>query len=103
MFCFSYYCARSFHFKVPPQVAQFITSAQIAQFVIVIYAMLGAQYYMSTGMKVAATPYGLFLGQFTMWAFMVLWLRFYYINYYGKASRYVQRPENGKAVEAKSQ
>jgi hypothetical protein len=66
--------------------------------------MFGAQYYANTGMKVAATSFGLFLGQFTMWAFLVLWVNFYYISYYGKGGKkYVQHQETNKALSEKAQ
>ncbi|KAI6183594.1 Elongation of very long chain fatty acids protein [Aphelenchoides bicaudatus] len=101
---YTYYCARALHFKVPPQVAQFITSAQMAQFLVVIYAMFGAQIRMNSGEKVAATSYGLFVGQFTMWAFMILWMRFYWNSYYGQGGKkYEQFKEINKPLTAKAQ
>jgi elongation of very long chain fatty acids protein 6 len=101
---YTYYCAVALKFRVPSQVAQIITTSQMVQFLIVIYAMVGAQYYASTGMKVAATSFGLFLGHFTMWAFMLLWTRFYvnrYVNNCRKTS--VQQPEINKALSEKAQ
>jgi hypothetical protein len=59
--------------------------------------MTHAQLKMQSGEKVAATPYGLFIGQFTMWTYMVLWLRFYYISYYAKGGKkYVRHQESEK-------
>jgi len=98
---YTYYCLRSFRVKVSPQIAQFITSAQMIQFLLVIFAMTHAQIIMQNGVKVAATYYGLFLGQFTMWSFMFLWLRFYYISYYGHGGKkYVAHSGDAKTVKA---
>jgi hypothetical protein len=126
---FSYYCFRALRVKIPPQVAQFITSSQMVQvsllfifkrsslkfsltptkiidfqFLAVIAAMTHAQIKMQSGEKVAATPYGLFIGQWTMWTYLVLWLRFYYISYYGNGGKkYVQHQEVNKAASVKAQ
>ncbi|KAI6233185.1 Elongation of very long chain fatty acids protein [Aphelenchoides fujianensis] len=101
---YSYYCLRAFRVRVPPQLAQFITTAQMVQFVLVIFAMTHAQIKMAAGEKVAATPYGLFLGQWTMWTYLVLWLRFYYVSYYGNGGKkYVQHSEKIATATAKAQ
>lgn len=100
---YTYYCLRSFRVKVPPQVAQFITTSQMVQFLIVIAAMFDAQIRMSAGQKVAATAWGLFIGQWTMWSFMFLWLRFYYISYYGSGGKKYVRHQEEKSTTAKAQ
>ncbi|KAI6180753.1 Elongation of very long chain fatty acids protein [Aphelenchoides besseyi] len=98
---YSYYCLRAFRIRVPPQLAQFITTSQMVQFLIVIIAMTHAQIKMSNGEKVAATGYGLFIGQWTMWTYFVLWLRFYYISYYNNGGKkYVQHQDKTATVKA---
>lgn len=74
------------------------------QFVVVIFAMTYAQIKMQEGEKVDATPYGLFIGQWTMWTYLILWFRFYYNSYYANGGKkYIQHKENGEAVATKSQ
>jgi elongation of very long chain fatty acids protein 6 len=88
---YSYYALRALHVKIPPAIAQAITTSQMIQFIITIVWMSHAGLMLANGQKVAATPWGLFIGQFMMWTYLVLWLRFYYVSYYGKGGKKYQQ------------
>jgi hypothetical protein len=53
--------------------------------------MTHAGFMLSSGQRVAATSYGLFIGQFMMWTYLVLWLRFYYVSYFKSGGRKFQQ------------
>lgn len=63
--------------------------------------MTHAGFMLAAGQKVAATSYGLFIGQFMMWTYLVLWLRFYYVSYFRSGGKkYQQHKEKANGVKA---
>ena len=66
--------------------------------------MSHAGYMLSNGERVAATAWGLFVGQFMMWTYLALWLRFYRDCYIAKGGRkYNQHRSAQKTGNIKSQ
>ncbi|KAI6220341.1 Elongation of very long chain fatty acids protein [Aphelenchoides fujianensis] len=100
---YSYYGLRAMHVRIAPWIAQTITTSQMIQFIITIVWMFHAQWMLATGQKVAATPYGLFLGQFMMWTYLVLWIRFYYQSYFAKGGKKYVAHQNKSEKAVKSQ
>ncbi|KAI6206689.1 Elongation of very long chain fatty acids protein [Aphelenchoides besseyi] len=93
---YSYYGLRAMHVRISPWIAQTITTTQMIQFIITILWMTHAGFLLQTNQKVAATSYGLFIGQFMMWTYLVLWLRFYYVSYFKTGGKkFVQHKTNG--------
>ncbi|CAD5226659.1 unnamed protein product [Bursaphelenchus xylophilus] len=92
---YTYYGLRACQIRVPPQVAQIITSAQIVQFLITHLVMaLTAYSAWVVGDKVAVTPYGFFVGAFMEVTYLLLWFQFYYVSYIRTGGKkYVQHQE----------
>ncbi|VDK58281.1 unnamed protein product [Anisakis simplex] len=75
---------RSLRIRVPPQVAQLITAAQIVQFLITqaVMAYLAVLWYSAKGStRYDVTPYAFALGVFMEVTYTILWFRFYYVSY----------------------
>lgn len=71
------------------------------QFLITIAWMTHAGFMLAAGQKVAATSYGLFIGQFMMWTYLLLWMRFYYVSYFRSGGKkYQQHKEKTNGVKA---
>ncbi|KAI6175469.1 Elongation of very long chain fatty acids protein [Aphelenchoides bicaudatus] len=97
---YSYYGLRALHVRIPPIMAQILTTSQMIQFLITIAWMTHAGFMLSAGQKVAATAYGLFIGQFMMWTYLILWMRFYYVSYFRSGGKkYQQHKSNGVKAE----
>ncbi|KHN79186.1 Putative fatty acid elongation protein 3 [Toxocara canis] len=81
-FMYSYYMLRSMRIRVPPQVAQIITGAQIVQFLITqaIMAYL-AILCMTTNANYDVTLKAFLLGAFMEITYTMLWVQFYYVSY----------------------
>jgi hypothetical protein len=53
--------------------------------------MSHAGWMLANNQKVAATTYGLFIGQFMMLTYLALWMKFYYTSYFKSGGKkYVQ-------------
>uniref|UniRef100_A0AC34RJ24 Elongation of very long chain fatty acids protein n=1 Tax=Panagrolaimus sp. JU765 TaxID=591449 RepID=A0AC34RJ24_9BILA len=102
-FMYSYYGLRALRFKVPPQVAQLITGAQIVQFLITHAVMIHlAILSLTTNEKYDVTFRGFAIGAFMESTYLLLWFRFYYISYLASGGKkYHQYQERVK--ETKSQ
>uniref|UniRef100_A0A915P087 Elongation of very long chain fatty acids protein n=1 Tax=Meloidogyne floridensis TaxID=298350 RepID=A0A915P087_9BILA len=101
-FMYSYYCARAIRIRVPPQLAQLLTFAQICQFMIT-HAVMGHLLwlcYSNTNKVYAVTKRGFFIGAFMEVTYILLWFRFYYISYIANGGKkYTQHriaTQNGK-------
>uniref|UniRef100_A0A7E4UXI3 Elongation of very long chain fatty acids protein n=1 Tax=Panagrellus redivivus TaxID=6233 RepID=A0A7E4UXI3_PANRE len=94
-FMYSYYMLRAIRFKVPPQVAQIITFAQIIQFLITHAVMAHLAYLvLTTNGKYAVTFRGFAIGAFMEVTYLLLWFRFYYKSYLaGGGKKYLQHQE----------
>uniref|UniRef100_A0A914Y1A1 Elongation of very long chain fatty acids protein n=1 Tax=Panagrolaimus superbus TaxID=310955 RepID=A0A914Y1A1_9BILA len=103
-FCmYGYYMLRALHFRIPPQVAQTITLAQMVQFLISLASMahLTVLHYTTT-QHLAFTFRGIAIASFMLSTYFVLWLRFYNISYLqAGGKKYVQHQE--KVNEIKKQ
>uniref|UniRef100_A0AC34FL87 Elongation of very long chain fatty acids protein n=1 Tax=Panagrolaimus sp. ES5 TaxID=591445 RepID=A0AC34FL87_9BILA len=101
-FCmYGYYMLRALHFRIPPQVAQAITLAQMVQFLISLASMvhLTVLYYTTT-QHLAFTFRGISIAAFMLSTYFVLWLRFYNISYLqAGGKKYVQHQEKVKEIK----
>jgi len=98
-FMYSYYMLRSFRYKVPPQVAQIITSAQIVQFLIThaVMAHLAWLVWTQPNRHFAVTFKGFAIGTFMEFTYLLLWFRFYNISYLSKGGKKYLQHEGKKA------
>ncbi|MFH4975191.1 hypothetical protein AB6A40_001900 [Gnathostoma spinigerum] len=82
-FMYSYYMVRSFRFRVPPQIAQIITGAQIIQFLIthVVMIHLAILCLLNPLNHYAVTSRAFIYGAFMEITYLILWIRFYYVSY----------------------
>ncbi|VDL70438.1 unnamed protein product [Nippostrongylus brasiliensis] len=74
---YSYYLLRSLRVRVPPQVAQIITTSQMIQFVVAIAAQLHVGFLSVTSIqqKYAVTFRGWSIGVFMLVTYLLLWIR----------------------------
>ncbi|RCN41448.1 GNS1/SUR4 family protein [Ancylostoma caninum] len=85
---YSYYCLRSLKVRVPPQVAQIITTSQMIQFIFGMATQLHAGYLSMTSKgPVAVTFRGCSIGFFMLFTYFLLWIRFYNESYYSKGGK----------------
>ncbi|CAJ0601535.1 unnamed protein product [Cylicocyclus nassatus] len=85
---YSYYCLRSLKVKVPPQIAQLITTSQMIQFIIGMAAQIHVSYLaLTTRHNYAVTFRGCFIGFFMLFTYLLLWIRFYNESYYNKGGK----------------
>ncbi|VDO66145.1 unnamed protein product [Heligmosomoides polygyrus] len=99
---YSYYLLRSLRIKVPPHVAQIITTSQMVQFVIAIAAQLHVGFLAVTSASekhsYAVSFRGWSIGVFMLVTYLMLWIRFYYISYYSKGGKKYVAHVNGAAA-----
>uniref|UniRef100_A0A1I7XCT9 Elongation of very long chain fatty acids protein n=1 Tax=Heterorhabditis bacteriophora TaxID=37862 RepID=A0A1I7XCT9_HETBA len=115
---YSYYLLRSLKIKVPPQIAQIITTSQMVQFVAAIGAQMhvGYLFFKEDSSKYAITLRGWTIGVFMLVTYLLLWIRitpntpevcylclqeyyfrFYNISYYRQGGKkYVNHKTNDK-------
>lgn len=56
---------------------------------------------LANGQQIAATAYGLFIGQFMMWTYLALWIKFYYTSYFKSGGKkYTQHNEKNGEVKS---
>lgn len=89
---------RALHIRVPPQVAQTITLAQMVQFLISLASMLHLTIlYHTTNQNLAFTFRGIVIAAFMLSTYFVLWMRFYNVSYLqAGGKKYVQHQEKVK-------
>ncbi|TMS37455.1 hypothetical protein L596_004384 [Steinernema carpocapsae] len=102
-FMYSYYMLRSFRFRVPPQVAQLITGAQIVQFLIThaVMAHLAILVLTHPGNDFAVTFKGFFIGAFMEITYLMLWFQFYHKSYIANGGK--KYNDHQAAVKGKKQ
>lgn len=96
---YTYYCLRAMKVRVPPQVSQQITGAQIVQFLITHAVMAHLAWLVfTTNGQYAVTLRGYAVGAFMELTYLLLWFRFYYISYMKQGGKkYVQHKQALKA------
>lgn len=94
---------RALQYRIPPQIAQAITLAQMVQFLISLVQMAHLTIlYHTTTQNLAFTFRGIIISSFMLITYLFLWLRFYNISYLqAGGKKYVQHQE--KLVENKKQ
>uniref|UniRef100_A0A915CL15 Elongation of very long chain fatty acids protein n=1 Tax=Ditylenchus dipsaci TaxID=166011 RepID=A0A915CL15_9BILA len=87
-FMYTYFCIRAltpvFRFRVHPQFAQWMTGAQIVQFLIT-HVVMGHLLYLcaTTNKTYAVTVKGFAVGTIMEVSYLLLWFHFYYVSYIG--------------------
>jgi elongation of very long chain fatty acids protein 6 len=98
---YSYYCLRAMRVRVPPQVAQQITGAQIVQFLITHAVMAHLAWLVfTTNGQYAVTLKGFAIGAFMEVTYLLLWFRFYHISYIAKGGKKYVQHKDAAAVKA---
>lgn len=89
---YTYFWARAANIRIHPKFAQWLTGAQIVQFMIthaVMEHLLWLAY--TTSKSYAVTARGFIIGQVMETTYLLLWFRFYYISYMASGGKkYVQ-------------
>uniref|UniRef100_A0A915BI67 Elongation of very long chain fatty acids protein n=1 Tax=Parascaris univalens TaxID=6257 RepID=A0A915BI67_PARUN len=102
-FMYSYFMLRSMRFRVPPQVAQIITAAQIVQFLITQAIMVYlAILCLTTNANYDVTLKAFLLGAFMEVTYTMLWFQFYYVSYIangGKKYKDHQKAEKKNKIQ----
>ncbi|CAD6198130.1 unnamed protein product [Caenorhabditis auriculariae] len=98
-FMYSYYLLKSLKIRVPPQVAQLITTSQMVQFTIAIAAQLHVGYLAYSGVPgLAVTFRGWAIGLFMLVSYYALWIQFYKESYLNNGGKKYKRAETEGAA-----